>query len=99
MLLAPDLQGNPMNRAVLAIALVSALSAPTFALAEGADGSRQAAGGGFMSSYVSDPYHDPRSVRSQRLGSGQILGAPMFHEGAGHHARRPVGGHWASGHR
>lgn len=96
---APDQQGNSMNRAVLAIALVSALSASTAALADGGDGSRQAAGGGFMSSYVSDPYHDPRSMHSQRRGSGQIQGAPMFHEGAGHHARRAVGGSWASGHR
>ncbi|WP_232630504.1 hypothetical protein [Methylobacterium sp. Leaf118] len=46
-------------------------------------GDRMPAGGAFMSSYQTDPYHDPRSVRSQRAGSGQILGAPMLSENAG----------------
>ena len=57
-------------------------------------------GGGHMSSYVSDPSHDPRSLHSQRVGSGQLLGAPMVHD-SGHAtvARRSViDPHWASGH-
>lgn len=58
-----------------------ALSLPSLARAEGGDGSRQAAGGGHMSSFVSDPYHNPKSLHSQRMGTGQIAGAPMFHDG------------------
>jgi hypothetical protein len=49
---------------------------------EGGGGSRQTAGGGHMSSYVTDPAHDPRSLHSQRLGTGQLLGAPMLHDRA-----------------
>lgn len=62
----------------------AALALPIAAQAEGGgSGSRQQAGGGFMSSYVDDPYHDPRSLHSQRRGTGQILGAPMLSENAG----------------
>lgn len=88
-----------MRTAVAALTLIAAL-APGLALADGGDGSRQAAGGGFMSSYASDPYHDPRSVHSQRRGTGQILGQPMLHEGAGAHyagRRAAPSGTWAIG--
>ncbi|MCJ2085103.1 hypothetical protein MKK88_03725 [Methylobacterium sp. E-005] len=79
-------------------ALAAALAAPLAAQAgEGGGGSRQVAGGGHMSSYVSDPHHDPRSLHSQRRGTGQILGAPMLHERAGAAMVRPVEPHWASG--
>jgi hypothetical protein len=68
-----------------------AIALPITAQAQdGGSGSRQQAGGGFMSSYVDDPYHDPRSLHSQRMGTGQILGAPMLSENAGR--RRPLGG-------
>ena len=60
------------------LGLVALLGAPVAAQAEGGEGSRQAAGGAMMSSYVDHPYHDPRSVYSQRRGTGQILGAPML---------------------
>ncbi len=63
--------------------LASAMAFPIAAQAEGAPGSRQQAGGAFMSSYVDDPYHDPNSLHSQRRGTGQILGAPMLSENAG----------------
>ncbi|MDP4025164.1 hypothetical protein Q8W71_21260 [Methylobacterium sp. NEAU 140] len=81
--------------------LTAALAFPVAAQAgESGGGDRQAAGGGFMSSYVSDPYHDPRSLHSQRRGSGQLLGAPMFHDGHRAIARRDViAPHWASGTR
>jgi hypothetical protein len=87
---------------LLTLALMAgALALPMAAQAgEGGGGSRQAAGGGHMSSYVSDPSHDPRSLHSQRVGSGQLLGAPMVHD-SGHAtvARRSViDPHWASGH-
>lgn len=63
---------------------MAAVALPLTAQAQdGGNGSRQHAGGGFMSSYVDDPYHDPRSLHSQRMGSGQILGAPMLSENAG----------------
>lgn len=63
---------------------MAAVVLPIAAQAEGGgSGSRQQAGGAFMSSYVDDPYHDPRSLHSQRAGSGQILGAPMLSENAG----------------
>lgn len=63
-----------------------------------ADGSRQPAGGAHMSSYVTDPFHDPRSLYSQRRSTGQILGQPMLSENAGVHVRRPAAGsHWTSG--
>jgi hypothetical protein len=80
--------------------LAGALVLPMTARAgEGGDGSRQVAGGGHMSSYVNDPHHDPRSLHSQRLGTGQLLGAPMMHDRAGPAiARRSlVDPHWASG--
>ncbi|WP_345820753.1 hypothetical protein ACN9MF_08065 [Methylobacterium fujisawaense] len=80
--------------------LAGLLGAPLAAQAgEGGGGSRQAAGGGHMSSYVSDPHHDPRSLHSQRAGTGQLLGAPMLHERAGTTVarRRAVDPHWASG--
>lgn len=84
--------------AILGLA-VTALALPSLAHAEGGDGSRQAAGGGHMSSYISDPYHNPKSLHSQRMGTGQIAGAPMFHDG--HRATVSRGDviapHWASG--
>ncbi|GJD37162.1 hypothetical protein [Methylobacterium aerolatum] len=92
--------------ATLSLAAV-ALALPGLAHAEGGDGSRQAAGGGHMSSYVNDPYHNPKSLHSQRLGTGQIAGSPMFHDGPGSVVTRrevvspnwAAGGapHWASG--
>ncbi|MBE7245768.1 MAG: hypothetical protein INR63_12505 [Actinomycetospora chiangmaiensis] len=86
-------------RPALGLAILAAVATPLAAQAgEGGGGSRQAAGGGHMSSYISDPYHDPRSLHSQRHGTGQILGAPMLHERAGAAmVRRPVEPHWASG--
>ncbi|MCE4224251.1 hypothetical protein HCU64_10855 [Methylobacterium sp. C25] len=81
------------------IAVVATVLATPFAASAG-EGSRQAAGGGHMSSYVSDPYHDPRSVHSQRNSTGQILGAPMLSERAGAHGvtrDRLVEPHWAAG--
>lgn len=89
-----------MKRFATLSLIAVALAMPGLARAEGADGSRQAAGGGHMSSYVSDPYHNPKSLHSQRLGTGQILGSPMFHDGpsAATVARRDiVEPHWASG--
>lgn len=94
-----------MQRFIIAIVFAGAAALPMVAQAEGGDGSRQAAGGGFMSSYVNDPYHDPRSLHSQRMGSGQILGQPMLSEGAGVHGGAPsklsrrnvVDPHWAAG--
>ncbi|GJE12877.1 MULTISPECIES: hypothetical protein [Methylobacterium] len=80
--------------------LAGSLALPMTAQAgEGGGGSRQVAGGGHMSSYVSDPYHDPRSLHSQRLGTGQLLGAPMLHDSAGATVSRRglVDPHWASG--
>ncbi|MBE7245963.1 MAG: hypothetical protein INR63_13510 [Actinomycetospora chiangmaiensis] len=89
------------HRLALGLALLTgACALPLAAQAsEGGGGSRQAAGGGHMSSYISDPHHDPRSLHSQRLGTGQILGAPMVHERAGALVarRRVVDPHWASG--
>ncbi|MCJ2140324.1 hypothetical protein [Methylobacterium sp. E-066] len=81
--------------------LAGALALPMAAQAgEGGGGNRQAAGGGHMSSYVSDPSHDPRSLHSQRRGSGQLLGAPMVHDGArtAISRRNVIDPHWASGH-
>ncbi|MGU3543464.1 hypothetical protein [Methylobacterium sp. A52T] len=80
--------------------VVGILGAPLAAQAgEGGGGSRQAAGGGHMSSYINDPHHDPRSLHSQRSGSGQLLGAPMIHDRAGATVARGqvVDPHWASG--
>lgn len=80
--------------------LAGSLALPMTAQAgEGGGGSRQVAGGGHMSSYVSDPYHDPRSLHSQSLGTGQLLGAPMLHDSAGATVSRRglVDPHWASG--
>ncbi|WP_419539250.1 hypothetical protein [Methylorubrum populi] len=76
-----------MNRIIAIAFMTAAVAFPVAAQAEGADGSRQAAGGGFMSSYVDGPYHDPRSRLSQRNGSGQILGQPS-RAGAGRRRRR-----------
>jgi hypothetical protein len=64
----------PLVAATLALPLLTAGAAR----ADGGGGGRMPAGGGHMSSYVSDPYHDPRSSHSQRRGSGQLLGAPMM---------------------
>ncbi|GJE31471.1 hypothetical protein [Methylobacterium oxalidis] len=66
-----------------------------------AEGSRQPAGGAHMSSFVHHPYHDPRSLHSQRRSTGQILGQPMLSERAGMHRGSPrlVEPHWASGWR
>ncbi|MGX5777088.1 hypothetical protein [Methylorubrum zatmanii] len=73
-----------MNRIMTIGFLAAALIAPVATqAADGGSGSRQQAGGAFMSSYVDDPYHDPRSLHSQRNGTGQILGAPMLSENAG----------------
>jgi len=79
--------------------LAGSLALPMTAQAGEGGGSRQVAGGGHMSSYVSDPYHDPRSLHSQRLGTGQLLGAPMLHDSAGATVSRRglVDPHWASG--
>ncbi|WP_210287413.1 hypothetical protein [Methylobacterium sp. R2-1] len=91
--------------------MVGFLAAMTVALPiaaqaqDGGSGSRQQAGGAFMSSYVDDPYHDPRSVHSQRMGTGQILGAPMLSENAGAKGgvartavrRGSVEPHWSAG--
>ena len=76
-----------------------ALALPISAQAQdGGSGSRQQAGGGFMSSYVDDPYHDPRSLHSQRRGTGQILGAPMYRDGPAVAVdRRIVAPNWAIG--
>ncbi len=94
-----------MQRSLAAILFTAAAALPMAAQAEGGDGSRQAAGGGFMSSFVNDPYHDPRSLHSQRVGSGQIQGQPMLSENAGIHGgthsklsrRNVVDPHWAAG--
>ncbi len=78
-----------------------ALALPSLARAEGGDGSRQAAGGGHLSSFVSDPYHNPKSLHSQMAGTGQISGSPMYNDGAMGRstvARRDViSPNWASG--
>ena len=90
-------------RPTLGLAVLAAAAAPLLMplaaeAGEGGGGSRQVAGGGHMSSYISDPHHDPRSLHAQRMGTGQILGAPMLHERAGAAlVRRPVESHWASG--
>jgi hypothetical protein len=82
---------------VITTVLAAAIALPAAALAgSGGEGSRQAAGGGFMSSYVSDPYHDPRSRASQRAGTGQLLGQPMIAERAGG-PDAPQGARWTIG--
>jgi len=83
-------------KTVVVVAFVSAALLPLAAQAEGQGGSRQAAGGAHMSSYVNDPNHDPHSLWSQHNRTGQILGAPMVSENAGAHPRaaRP---HWTAG--
>lgn len=84
-----------MTRMIVTTAVLAATVAlPVAARADGGEGSRQAAGGGFMSSFVADPYHDPRSRVSQREGTGQIQGQPMVAE-RGSGAER--GGRWAVG--
>lgn len=84
--------------AILGLATLT-LAMPTLVRAEGGEGSRQAAGGGHMSSYVNDPYHNPKSLHSQRMGTGQISGAPMYHDGHRATVSRGdiVAPHWASG--
>lgn len=88
-----------MKHIVTAAALAVALGLPAAALAgEGGSGSRMPAGGAHMSSYVSDPYHDPRSLHSQRRGTGQILGAPMYRDGPAVAVdRRILAPNWAIG--
>ncbi|KAB1073135.1 hypothetical protein [Methylobacterium planeticum] len=88
-----------MRLFVAATLMTTLAGMPLAAQAGGNGGDRQAAGGGFMSSYISDPYHDPRSSFSQLRGTGQILGQPMVSEGAGLRAspRMIVEPHWAVG--
>ena len=88
-----------MNRLVVAALMVAVVGLPFAAQAGGNGGDRQAAGGGFMSSYISDPYHDPRSTYSQHRGTGQILGQPMTSENAGIRApqRSILAPQWANG--
>ncbi|GEP00754.1 hypothetical protein [Methylobacterium haplocladii] len=74
-----------MKRIAALAILTGALVLPMAAQAENSGGSREVAGGAHMSSYVTDPYHDPRSAHSQRNSTGQILGAPMLSENAGAH--------------
>ncbi len=70
-----------MKYIITAAALAAALVVPVAAQAgEGGGGSRMPAGGGHMSSYVNSPYHDPRSLHSQRKATGQLLGAPMYRD-------------------
>lgn len=84
--------------AVLAAAVAPVLVPLAAQAGEGGGGSRQGAGGGPLSANVGDPHHDPRALHPQRLGTGQILGAPMLHARAGTAlVRRPVDPHWASG--
>ncbi|GJE45104.1 hypothetical protein [Methylobacterium soli] len=88
-----------MERFVVATSLAVAVGLPVAAQAGGSGGDRQAAGGGFMSPSVSDPYHDPRSIDSQRRGTGQILGQSMTSENAGARTpqRDPIAPRWANG--
>ncbi|GJE59196.1 hypothetical protein [Methylobacterium trifolii] len=88
-----------MTRIVAAAILAAALALPVAAQAGGSGGDRMPAGGGHMSSYVSDPYHDPRSLHSQRNRTGQLLGAPMFSDmpSATVARRNLVEPHWAAG--
>lgn len=76
-----------------------ALALPSLARAEGGEGGRQAAGGAHMSTFVNDPYHNPKSLYSQRMGTGQIAGSPMYNDGpSATVARRDViEPHWSSG--
>ncbi|GJD64944.1 hypothetical protein [Methylobacterium frigidaeris] len=79
---------------MVATVLAAALAPPVAAQAGGGEGSRQAAGGGFMRSDIASPYHDSRSRVSQREGAGQIQGRPMVAE-RGNGVER--GGRWAVG--
>jgi hypothetical protein len=90
-----------MKRFATLSLIAVALAMPSLARAEGGEGSRQGAGGGHMSSFVSDPYHNPKSLHSQMAGTGQIGGSPMYNDGAVARntvARRDViSPNWASG--
>lgn len=88
-----------MKYIISTFVVAAALALPQAAMAD-AEGSRQPAGGAHMSSYQTDPQHDPRSLFSQRRGSGQILGQPMLSENAGAHGVRrgvPADPRWAVG--
>ncbi len=80
-------------KTIVITTVLAALALPAAAHADGGGGDRQPAGGGFMSSYVAGPYHDPRSQLSQRAGTGQIQGQPMVAE-RGNGVER---GRWAVG--
>ncbi len=80
-------------KTIVITTVLAALALPAAARADGGGGDRQPAGGGFMSSDVAGPYHDPRSPLSQRAGTGQIQGQPMVAE-RGNGVER---GRWAVG--
>ncbi|MFE1601097.1 hypothetical protein [Methylobacterium sp. ID0610] len=81
-----------MQEIVVGPFIVGIIAASSPALA--ADGSRQAAGGALMSTYV----NDPRSLHAPRRGSGQILGQPMLPDGGTLPltANRPAESRWTS---
>ena len=84
--------------AIAALALALPFSVSLAQAGEGG-GDRMQAGGGHMSSYVNDPYHDPRSLYAQRRGTGQLLGAPMYPDAPPLSRRDLVSPHWAVGQR
>jgi hypothetical protein len=59
-----------MERFVVATSLAVAVGLPVAAQEGGSGGDRQAVGGGFTSPSVRAPYRDPRSIDSQRRGTG-----------------------------